>query len=172
MGIFFNPGTFQQNWQCIQVMGTKDHVNIRCALDDVATLAEFETGLPVEVVFRRPAKMKHILGEWLSIHGVRQFRCAETEKFPHVTFFFNDYREEPFEGESRTIVPSPKEVATYDLKPEMSAAGVRDAVTARDQPLATVLAGCLGGQMRVEESASSLDDERGWTLVFPVEADL
>jgi len=96
-----------------------------------ATLAEFETGLPVEVVFRRPAKMKHILGEWLSIHGVRQFRCAETEKFPHVTFFFNDYREEPFAGESRVIVPSPKEVATYDLKPEMSAAGVRDAVLAR-----------------------------------------
>ena len=96
-----------------------------------ATLAEYETGLPVEVVFRRPARMKHILGEWLSIHGVRQFRCAETEKFPHVTFFFNDYREEPFEGESRTIVPSPKEVATYDLKPEMSAAGVRDAVLAR-----------------------------------------
>ena len=51
-------------------------------------------------------------------------------------------------------------------------AGVRDAVTALDQPLATVLAGCLGGQMRVEESASGLDDERGWTLVFPVEADL
>lgn len=50
-------------------------------------------------------------------------------------------------------------------------AGVRDAVTALDQPLATVLAGCLGGQMRVEESASGLDDERGWTLVFPVEAD-
>ena len=96
-----------------------------------ATLAEYETGLPVEVVFRRPPKMRHILGEWLSLHGVRQFRCAETEKFPHVTFFFNDYREEPFEGESRTIVPSPKEVATYDLKPEMSAAGVRDAVLAR-----------------------------------------
>jgi 2,3-bisphosphoglycerate-independent phosphoglycerate mutase len=96
-----------------------------------ATLAEFETGLPVEVVFRRPAKMKNILGEWLSSHGVRQFRCAETEKFPHVTFFFNDYREEPFAGESRTIIQSPKDVATYDLKPEMSAAGVRDAVLAR-----------------------------------------
>ena len=96
-----------------------------------ATLAEYEKGLPVEVVFRRPPKMKNILGEWLSTHGVRQFRCAETEKFPHVTFFFNDYREEPFDGETRTIVPSPKEVATYDLKPEMSAAGVRDAVLAR-----------------------------------------
>jgi 2,3-bisphosphoglycerate-independent phosphoglycerate mutase len=96
-----------------------------------ATLAEYEKGLPVEVVFRRPPKMKNILGDWLSAHGVRQFRCAETEKFPHVTFFFNDYREEPFPGESRTIVPSPKEVATYDLKPEMSAHGVRDAVLAR-----------------------------------------
>ncbi|MCE2882196.1 MAG: 2,3-bisphosphoglycerate-independent phosphoglycerate mutase [Planctomycetaceae bacterium] len=96
-----------------------------------ATLAEYETGLPVEVVFRRPPKMKNILGEWLSAHGVRQFRCAETEKFPHVTFFFNDYREEPFEGETREIVPSPKEVATYDLKPEMSAHGVRDAVLRR-----------------------------------------
>ncbi|MFM7134573.1 MAG: 2,3-bisphosphoglycerate-independent phosphoglycerate mutase [Planctomycetota bacterium] len=96
-----------------------------------ATLAEFETGLPVEVVFRRPPKMRHILGSWLAEHGVRQFRCAETEKFPHVTFFFNDYREEPFDGESRVIVPSPKEVATYDLKPEMSAHGVRDAVLAR-----------------------------------------
>lgn len=96
-----------------------------------ATLAEYEKGLPVEVVFRRPPKMRNILGEWLSAHGVRQFRCAETEKFPHVTFFFNDYREEPFDGETRTIVPSPKEVATYDLKPEMSAAGVRDAVLAR-----------------------------------------
>jgi 2,3-bisphosphoglycerate-independent phosphoglycerate mutase len=96
-----------------------------------ATLAEYERGLPVEVVFRRPPRMKNILGEWLSAHGVRQFRCAETEKFPHVTFFFNDYREEPFDGETRAIVPSPREVATYDLKPEMSAAGVRDAVLAR-----------------------------------------
>jgi len=96
-----------------------------------ATLAEYERGLPVEVVFRRPPKMRNILGEWLSAHGVRQFRCAETEKFPHVTFFFNDYREEPFDGETRAIVPSPREVATYDLKPEMSAAGVRDAVLAR-----------------------------------------
>lgn len=96
-----------------------------------ATLAEYETGLPVELVFRRPPKMANILGAWLAAHGVSQFRCAETEKFPHVTFFMNDYREEPFPGESRVIVPSPKDVATYDLKPEMSAAGVRDAVLAR-----------------------------------------
>ena len=95
------------------------------------TLAEFETGLPVEVVFKRPAKMTNILGGWLAANGVRQFRCAETEKFPHVTFFFNDYREAPFDGETRAIVPSPQDVATYDLKPEMSAASVRDAVLGR-----------------------------------------
>ncbi len=96
-----------------------------------ATLAEYEKGLPVELVFRRPPKMENILGSWLASHGVRQFRCAETEKFPHVTFFFNDYREEPFAHETREIVPSPTDVATYDLKPEMSAEGVCAAVLAR-----------------------------------------
>ena len=96
-----------------------------------ATMAEYEQGLPVEPVFRRPEKMQGILGQVVADAGLTQFRCAETEKFPHVTFFFNDYREEPFPGEHRTIVPSPKDVPTYDLKPEMSALGVRDAVLAR-----------------------------------------
>jgi 2,3-bisphosphoglycerate-independent phosphoglycerate mutase len=96
-----------------------------------ATMAEYETGLPARVIFARAEKMPDILGAWIAAQGLRQFRCAETEKFPHVTFFFNDYREEPFEGEVRTIIPSPRDVATYDLKPEMSALGVRDAVLAR-----------------------------------------
>ncbi len=60
------------------------------------------------------------LGEWVSRHGLRQFRLAETEKYPHVTFFLNGGREEPWPGEDRHMPPSPK-VATYDLKPEMSA---------------------------------------------------
>lgn len=84
----------------------------------------------VHVAFPKAPKMTNILGEWLSAHGVSQFRCAETEKFPHVTFFFNDYRDEPFEGERRGIVQSPR-VSTYDLKPEMSANEVRDEVLAR-----------------------------------------
>ncbi len=84
----------------------------------------------VRVAYPKPAKMTNIVGAWLESKGLRQFRCAETEKFPHVTFFFNDYRDEPFEGETREIVQSPK-VATYDLEPRMSAAGVRDAVLAR-----------------------------------------
>ena len=85
----------------------------------------------MEVAFDRPEKMPDILGAWIAQLGLTQFRCAETEKFPHVTFFFNDYREDPFPDEHRVIVPSPKDVPTYDLKPEMSAHGVRDAVLAR-----------------------------------------
>lgn len=73
-----------------------------------------------KVAFPKPPRMKNILGQLVSGAGLTQFRCAETEKFPHVTFFFNDYRDEPFPGETREILQSPK-VATYDLKPEMSA---------------------------------------------------
>jgi 2,3-bisphosphoglycerate-independent phosphoglycerate mutase len=88
-----------------------------------ATLTEYQAGLPVEVILPKPPKMKNILGMYLSDLGIAQFRCAETEKYPHVTFFFNDYREEPFPLEERNVVPSPK-VSTYDMKPEMSAEGV------------------------------------------------
>lgn len=96
-----------------------------------ATMTGYEEGLPVSVIFERPARMKGILGEHISALGLTQFRCAETEKFPHVTFFFNDYREEPFPGERRTLIPSPQDVRTYDERPEMSARGVCDAVLAR-----------------------------------------
>jgi len=82
------------------------------------------------VAFPRPPKMTDIGGAYFSKLGLKQFRCAETEKFPHVTFFFNDYRDEPFPGEHREIIQSPQ-VATYDLQPEMSAIGVRDAVLRR-----------------------------------------
>lgn len=92
-----------------------------------ATMTEYQKGLCNLVVFRKPPKMRDILGGYIADRGLAQFRCAETEKFPHVTFFFNDYREEPFPGEDREMLPSPQEVPTYDLKPEMSAIGVRDA---------------------------------------------
>jgi len=88
-----------------------------------ATMTEYESGLPVQVVSPKPAKLKHILGEVVAEAGLRQFRCAETEKNPHVTFFFNNYRKEPFPGEDRACPPSPK-VPTYDQQPEMSAAAV------------------------------------------------
>jgi 2,3-bisphosphoglycerate-independent phosphoglycerate mutase len=66
----------------------------------------------------------NIFPELISRAGMKQFRCAETEKYAHVTYFFNGGREEPFEGEDRKMLPSPKEVSTYDKKPEMSAAAV------------------------------------------------
>jgi 2,3-bisphosphoglycerate-independent phosphoglycerate mutase len=65
------------------------------------------------------------LGEWVASHGLTQFRLAETEKYPHVTFFLNGGREQPYPGEDRAMPPSPK-VATYDLQPEMSADDVSD----------------------------------------------
>ncbi len=71
--------------------------------------------------------VENTLGEYVASKGLRQLRIAETEKYAHVTFFFNGGREEPFAGESRILVPSPK-VATYDLKPEMSAYEVADAL--------------------------------------------
>ena len=95
------------------------------------TMTEYESGLPVEVAVPKPPKMTDILGSYVSRLGLRQFRCAETEKFPHVTFFFNDYREEPFEGEDRQIIPSPRDVSTYDQKPEMSASQVTEEMLRR-----------------------------------------
>ena len=74
----------------------------------------------VKVVFDEEV-LSHTLGEVLEANGKTQIRVAETEKYPHVTFFFSGGREEPFVGESRILCPSPKDVPTYDLKPEMSA---------------------------------------------------
>jgi 2,3-bisphosphoglycerate-independent phosphoglycerate mutase len=95
------------------------------------TMTAYEQGLPVHVAYPKPPKMANILGELLSNKGLRQFRCAETEKYPHVTFFFNDYRNDPFPGEDRQIIPSPTDVTTYDQKPEMSAYGITDEMLKR-----------------------------------------
>jgi 2,3-bisphosphoglycerate-independent phosphoglycerate mutase len=80
----------------------------------------------VNVIFQND-DLKNTLGEILQQHGLKQIRIAETEKYPHVSFFFSGGREVPFEGEKRIMVPSPK-VATYDLKPEMSAFELTDAL--------------------------------------------
>lgn len=94
------------------------------------TMTAYESGLPVKVAYPKPPKMKNIAGEYLSNLSLRQFRCAETEKYAHVTFFFNDYREEPFPGEERHLVASPR-VATYDLAPQMSAYSVTEVMQKR-----------------------------------------
>ncbi|MHC4150014.1 MAG: 2,3-bisphosphoglycerate-independent phosphoglycerate mutase [Planctomycetota bacterium] len=97
---------------------------------DYVCLTEYDATIPAPAAFPKPPKMKNILAAYWSSLGLRQFRCAETEKYAHVTFFFNDYAEKPFSGEDRQIVPSPR-VRTYDLKPEMSAYEVTDVVLER-----------------------------------------
>ena len=91
------------------------------------TLTNYDSSFKnVQVVFDKD-NLKDTLGETLSAAGKIQIRIAETEKYPHVTFFFNGGREKPFPGEERILCPSPK-VATYDLQPEMSAFEIRDAI--------------------------------------------
>ena len=96
------------------------------AVKAFATMTQFEEGLNVKVAFP-PESINNTLGEIISKAGMTQLRIAETEKYAHVTFFFNGGVEEPYEGEDRILVPSPK-VATYDLQPEMSAIEVTDKV--------------------------------------------
>lgn len=91
---------------------------VRPALFVCMTEYDAEFGLPVAFA---PDPPRNILGEILAAARLPQLRMAETEKYAHVTFFFNNGREEPFEGEDRVLVPSPRDVATYDHKPEMSA---------------------------------------------------
>ncbi|MCM3758730.1 2,3-bisphosphoglycerate-independent phosphoglycerate mutase [Sporosarcina aquimarina] len=90
------------------------------------TFTDYSAEVASEVVFASQ-DLKNTIGEVLSQNNIRQLRIAETEKYPHVTFFMSGGREEEFEGEKRILIPSPK-VATYDLKPEMSAYEVTDAL--------------------------------------------
>jgi 2,3-bisphosphoglycerate-independent phosphoglycerate mutase len=90
------------------------------------TLTEYEPSLPVRVAFGAN-DVRMGLSEVIAARGLRQLKAAETEKYAHVTYFFNGGEETPFAGEVRELIPSPK-VATYDLQPEMSARGVADAV--------------------------------------------
>lgn len=89
-----------------------------------ATFTQYDSSLPVLVAFQ-PQNLDNILGEVIAAHGLKQFRTAETEKYAHVTYFFNGGLEQPFEGEDRELIPSPA-VATYDLDPAMSAEEVTD----------------------------------------------
>ncbi|KJH72120.1 2,3-bisphosphoglycerate-independent phosphoglycerate mutase [Aliterella atlantica] len=93
-----------------------------------ATFTQYEPDLPVKVAFE-PQNLNNILGEVIAQQGLKQFRTAETEKYAHVTYFFNGGLEEPFEGEDRELVMSPM-VATYDRAPAMSAEAVTDVATA------------------------------------------
>ncbi len=109
------------------VLTQNDHpdFNMQALKIDYTTMTEYDkTFHKVHIIFEND-NLNNTLGEVLAAAGKKQIRIAETEKYPHVTFFFSGGREVPFEGESRIMVPSPK-VATYDLKPEMSAVELTD----------------------------------------------
>ena len=95
-----------------------------------ATMTRYESDFPMPAAFP-PQEITQTLGQVVSEAGLSQLRIAETEKYAHVTYFFSCGREDPFAGEERVLVPSPREVATYDLKPEMSAAEVTDKLLER-----------------------------------------
>ncbi|MGZ8688437.1 MAG: 2,3-bisphosphoglycerate-independent phosphoglycerate mutase, partial [Gaiellaceae bacterium] len=97
---------------------------------DLTTMTRYAEDLPTPVAFPEQV-VKHTLAEVLSSAGARQLHAAETEKYAHVTYFFNGGDETEWEGETRVLVPSPRDVPSYDHKPEMSIAGVADEVVAR-----------------------------------------
>ena len=93
-------------------------------LGSYVSLTQYSNNFDIPVAFP-PERLRNVFGEYISKLGLRQFRIAETEKYAHVTFFFNGGIDEPFEGEERLLIPSPN-VRTYDLQPEMSAQEVTD----------------------------------------------
>jgi 2,3-bisphosphoglycerate-independent phosphoglycerate mutase len=99
-------------------------------LSGYTTMTLYDEGFDLPMAFE-PVHLENILGDVLSRAGLCQLRIAETEKYAHVTYFFNGGEETPFANEDRCLIPSPRDVATYDLKPEMSAPQVADEVVAR-----------------------------------------
>jgi 2,3-bisphosphoglycerate-independent phosphoglycerate mutase len=120
------------------------------------------------------------LGEVVAAAGLRQFRCAETEKYPHITYFFNGQRQDPYADETQLVIPSPR-VATYDQKPEMSAREVADAVihAIKLNRYAFILVNFANGDMvghtavrhAVIQAVEALDQEVGRVLEAAVAAD-
>src|SRR5690606_15084785 len=106
--------------------GFKEFERKRAPQVGFVMLTQYAASIPAPAAFA-PEALTNVLGEYLAKNGKTQLRIAETEKYAHVTFFFSGGREEPFEGEERILIPSPN-VATYDLKPEMSAPEVTDRI--------------------------------------------
>ncbi|GAB4349221.1 MAG: 2,3-bisphosphoglycerate-independent phosphoglycerate mutase [Cyanophyceae cyanobacterium] len=127
--IFFNfrPDRARQLTQAFVDPNFKGFERSPVADLSFVTFTQYDPDLPVRVAFE-PQNLEHILGQVIADHGLRQLRTAETEKYAHVTYFFNGGLEDPFEGEERVLIPSPM-VATYDRAPAMSAQAVTEAVT-------------------------------------------
>jgi 2,3-bisphosphoglycerate-independent phosphoglycerate mutase len=120
----------------------------RINLSTYTTMTQYDETFNVPVAYP-PRELRRILGEIASQAGIRQLRIAETEKYAHVTYFFNGGEESKFPGEERIMIPSPKDVATYDLKPEMSARPVTEALTKylREQDVGLVIANYANADM-------------------------
>lgn len=120
----------------------------RPKLSSYTTMTQYDETFNVTSAYK-PREIRRILGEIVSQAGMRQLRIAETEKYAHVTYFFNGGEEKKFPGEERILIPSPKDVATYDLKPEMSARPVTEAMVKyiRDQDVGLVIANYANADM-------------------------
>ena len=124
----FRPDRARQLVQALTVDGFTGFERQQKAQLDVVTFTQYEAGLPVTVAFP-PESLDHLLGQVVSENGLKQYRTAETEKYPHVTYFLNGGIEQPLPGEDRHLVPSPR-VATYDEAPAMSADVLTDSCIA------------------------------------------
>ena len=124
----FRPDRARQLVQALTVEAFEGFERPQRPLLNVVTFTQYEAGLPVSVAFP-PESLDHLLGQVVSEHGLKQYRTAETEKYPHVTYFLNGGIEQPLKGEDRHLVPSPR-VATYDESPAMSADTLTDSCIA------------------------------------------
>ncbi len=120
----------------------------RLKLSTYITMTQYDETFRVPVVYP-PRELRKILGEVASQHGLKQLRIAETEKYAHVTYFFNGGEEKEFSGEQRILIPSPKDVPTYDFKPEMSARQVTEALVKKltDEHINLVIANFANADM-------------------------
>ena len=120
----------------------------RLDLATYTTMTQYDETFKVPIAYT-PREIRRILGEVASESGLRQLRIAETEKYAHVTYFFNGGEEKKFPGEERILIPSPRDVATYDLKPEMSAREVTESLVKylREQDVGLVIANYANADM-------------------------
>jgi len=125
--IFFNYRADRMR-QINEAFGVERHFDTNVVPNNIhiTTMTQYKGDFPFPNLFP-PVSNTNVLAEVIAAEGLKQYHCAETEKYAHVTFFFNGGRETQFENEDRKMVPSPK-VATYDLKPEMNAVGVGEAM--------------------------------------------
>nr|YP_010618646.1 Phosphoglycerate mutase [Rhodomelopsis africana]WAX02659.1 Phosphoglycerate mutase [Rhodomelopsis africana] len=126
--LFFNfrPDRIRQLIQCLAKNNFKGFITKKINNLLFTTFTEYDSSLKFPVVFPNP-NQKNFLGQIISNNNIKQLRLAETEKYAHVTYFFNGGVEEPFPGEDRELIPSPK-VETYDLQPEMSAYQITESI--------------------------------------------